>query len=199
MSNSVVSPNTEIEESFRSKYTFGFWAYIMTDCLLFATLFATYAVLRNNIAEGPSSQEIFSINYVLVETILLLISSLTSGLTVLSARVKRSGQTIVWMAVTFILGLGFVTMEILEFSKLYNDNISWQTSAFLSSYFTLVGTHGLHIIVGLIWLLVLAGQVLSKSFTPHVIRRLTNWGLFWHFLDIIWIFIFSVVYLMGVS
>ena len=180
-----------------SKTILGFWIYLMTDCVLFATLFATYAVLHNNTANGPNAKELFSLPFVLVETMLLLTSSFTCGLAMLAAHNKDKAKTILWFSVTFLLGLAFLTMEITEFRHLVQDGSGWQTSAFLSSYFTLVGTHGLHILVGLTWIVVMIAQVLYKGLLPSTIRRLTMLSLFWHFLDIVWIFIFTFVYLMG--
>jgi cytochrome o ubiquinol oxidase subunit 3 len=187
------------EKTFANKYTFGFWAYIMTDCLLFASLFATYAVLHKNTAEGPGAKELFSLDYVMIETMLLLASSFTCGIAMLYIRYRQQSKAIIWLIATFVLGLAFVQMEVYEFSKLYFEGHGWQTSAFLSSYFTLVGTHGIHITVGLIWLAVMIGQLFRGGISAHNYRRLVSWSLFWHFLDIVWIFIFSVVYLMGVA
>jgi cytochrome o ubiquinol oxidase subunit 3 len=180
------------------KSVIGFWTYLMTDLLLFGTLFATFAVLRNNTAGGPDGAELFSLPYIFVETVLLLTSSFTAGLGVLAAR-KKDGikKAFAWLFVTFLLGLAFVVMEITEFVLLAHEGYTWQTSAFLSSYFTLVGTHGLHIIFGLIWLAVLCGYIYKRGLNTIGIKRLQLWALFWHFLDIVWIFIFTVVYLMG--
>lgn len=181
------------------KAVFGFWVYIMTDCVLFATLFATYAVLRGNTASGPSEHELFNMPYVLAETLLLLTSSFTCGLAVLAAQKKKLMQLGTWLAITFALGLSFVTMELTEFVHLVNEGSGWQTSAFLSSFFTLVGTHGLHISIGLLWIIVLGAFLMRKGLTEHLNRRLQMFSIFWHFLDIVWIFIFTIVYLMGVT
>lgn len=180
-----------------SKSIFGFWVYLMTDCLLFASLFATFAVLHNNTFGGPSARELFSLPYVLTETLLLLTSSFTCGLAMLAAYRNRQKMVIAWFGVTFLLGLAFLTMEVLEFRQLYLEGNSWQRSGFLSAFFTLVGTHGLHITAGLMWMLILILQILRHGLAGFVIRRLTMLSLFWHFLDIIWIFIFTIVYLMG--
>ncbi len=179
------------------KTTFGFWIYLMTDCVIFASLFATYAVLHNNTAGGASAKELFSLPLVLTETLLLLASSLTAGLALLSARFRRETALYGWMLATFVLGGLFLGIELWEFTKLVAEGNSWQASGFLTSYFTLVGTHGLHIAIGLLWLVVLAFALRSRGITNTFTRRLTLFSLFWHFLDIIWICIFTLVYLMG--
>jgi cytochrome o ubiquinol oxidase subunit 3 len=189
--------HAQLEEENTNKSVFGFWVYIMTDCVLFASLFAVYAVLHKNVAGGPSGEQIFSLPYVLTETIVLLTSSFTCGLAMLSLRRGNKDRVIFWFSVTFALGLLFLGMELSEFRHLAEAGNSWRRSGFLSSYFTLVGTHGLHITVGLIWMFVLIAKVFSGGLTKGNIRRLTLLSLFWHFLDIIWIFIFTIVYLMG--
>ena len=180
------------------KTLFGFWVYLMTDCVLFASLFATYAVLRNNTFGGPTASQLFDLPNVLVETMILLTSSFVCGLSVLAARNGKSRQVIGWLGVTFLLGLAFLGMELSEFSHLVHTGNGWQQSGFLSAFFTLVGTHGLHITVGLLWLVVMVWQINKKGLVRSSVRRLTMFSLFWHFLDIIWIFIFTIVYLMGV-
>lgn len=180
-----------------NKSIFGFWVYLMTDCILFATLFATFAVLHNNTFGGPSAGELFSMPFVLTETMLLLVSSFTCGLAMLALRAQQKGLVIGWFAVTFLLGAGFLGMELYEFSHLVHEGESWRNSGFLSAFFTLVGTHGLHITVGLIWIGVMMFRVARDGITRANVRRLTMLSLFWHFLDIVWIFIFTFVYLMG--
>lgn len=180
------------------KTLFGFWMYIMTDCVLFASLFATFAVLHKNTFGGPGGQELFSLPFVLVETLILLTSSFTCGLGILAAHRLNRSQVLLWFGVTFMLGVAFLGLELHEFSNLVNEGNSWRRSGFLSGFFTLVGTHGLHITSGLLWISVLMLQVLKTGLGRSVIRRLTLFSLFWHFLDIVWIFIFSIVYLMGV-
>lgn len=177
--------------------TLGFWVYLMTDCILFATLFATFAVLRTATAGGPNGAEIFNLNFVLIETFLLLTSSFTVGLAVIAAKQGLRKQSIVWLLVTFLLGASFLAMELYEFRALVIEGHGWQHSAFLSSYFVLVGTHGLHIAIGLLWMAVVTFRLIQRRFKPTDIARLSLLGLFWHFLDIIWIFIFSFVYLIG--
>jgi cytochrome o ubiquinol oxidase subunit 3 len=181
-----------------SKTMLGFWIYLMTDCVLFASLFATYAVLHGNTFGGPTSNEIFDLPFVLVETLILLTSSFTAGLAILSLRAGKRTQMMSWFMVTFVFGLAFLVMELTEFSQLAAEGNSWSRSAFLSAFFTLVGTHGLHIATGLFWMIVLLVQAMRKGLTEPISRRLTLLSMFWHFLDIIWIFIFTIVYLMGV-
>jgi len=192
--------NTELVAKTRADKTiFGFWVYIMTDCVLFATLFATYAVLRNNVADGPSGHDIFNMPYALAETLILLTSSFTSGLVMLAMRMDKLRLVLFWLAVTFALGLSFVVMELTEFAHLIGEGHGPQTSAFLSSFFTLVGTHGLHISIGLLWILVMGAFLVRKGLTEHTKRRLEMFSIFWHFLDVVWVFIFTIVFLMGVA
>ena len=179
------------------KATFGFWVYLMTDCVLFATLFATFAVLRTNTFGGPDGKELFSMPYVLTETMLLLTSSFTCGLAMLGVHTRSRLQVYFWLAVTFVLGAAFLGMELREFAHLHAEGNGWERSGFLSSFFTLVGTHGLHITVGLLWLAVLVLQIFKQGLSANVSRRLSMFSLFWHFLDIVWIFIFTIVYLWG--
>lgn len=186
-----------ITKTQEDKTVFGFWIYLMTDCILFASLFATFIVLRGNTFGGPSGSEIFSMPYVLVETLLLLISSFTCGLGLLAAHRKNKSHTLLWFGVTFLLGLAFLAMELNEFSNLVSDGHSWRTSAFLSSFFTLVGTHGLHISIGLGWMAFLMARIRKQGIDKINLKRLTLLSLFWHFLDIVWIFIFTIVFLVG--
>lgn len=192
----VISKMKREEEVF-SRKTLGFWVYLMTDIVLFATLFAVYAVLRNNTAGGPSGADIFDLPFILVETMLLLTSSFTVGLAILGSQRGFNKQVIFWLTLTFLLGAGFLAMELYEFAHLIHEGHTVATSAFLSAYFVLVGTHGLHIAVGLLWMAVVIFRLLQRKFKESDVRRLSLLGLFWHFLDIIWIFIFSFVYLIG--
>lgn len=180
-----------------NRSTLGFWLYLMTDCLLFASLFATFAVLRNATADGPTGQEIFSLPLALTETIILLTSSFACGLALVALQQRNIRQLVIALGVTYILGIAFLTIEINEFTQLVAEGHSWQQSAFLSAFFTLVGTHGFHILIGLIWLVVLVTVLLRRGLTDKLTRQLTLFGLFWHFLDLVWIFIFTVVYLIG--
>lgn len=184
-------------EDAAGKTIFGFWVYLMTDCVLFASLFATYAVLHNNTFGGPSGSQLFSLPFVLTETLLLLTSSFTCGLGVLSAYHGSKDKVVAWFGVTFLLGVSFLAMELTEFSHLVQDGNSWARNGFLSSFFTLVGTHGLHITVGLLWMVVMMVQVMRRGLGTSTVKRLTLLSLFWHFLDIVWIFIFTIVYLLG--
>jgi cytochrome o ubiquinol oxidase subunit III len=238
--NTTLTKESHIHHFDGSKNVFGFWIYIMTDCILFATLFAVYAVFHTHTFGGPHAKELFSLPFVLTETLLLLTSSFTYGLAMLARntnnscnsdlRLRKPSESIQWpytiprketgflrpwlatterravinaaivtrwMWVTFVLGACFITMEMNEFHNLYIDGHTWATSAFLSSFFTLVGTHGLHVTAGLIWMLSVIFQINKHGITPETKTKLTCLGLFWHFLDIIWIFVFSVVYLMG--
>ena len=187
----------EVETPVQEKKTLGFWIYLMTDCLLFASLFATFAVLRTNTFGGPGGHELFDLNFVLTETMILLTSSFTVGLAILGSTRGYKKQTIFWLVVTFLLGAAFLALELSEFSHLAAEGNGRTRSAFLSSYFTLVGTHGLHIAVGLLWLFVMIFRLVRFKFKKTDINRLALFGLFWHFLDVIWIFIFSIVYLIG--
>lgn len=170
----------------------------MTDLLMFGVLFSTYAVLHGNIFNGPSGRQIFDLPFALSETLILLTSSFTAGLAILGARRNSKNQVLLWFGVTFLLGLSFLVLELTEFHKLVTDGNSWQRSAFLSSYFSLVGTHGLHITVGLFWMLIALIKVSKQGLSENLTRKLTLLSLFWHFLDIVWIFIFTIVYLMGI-
>ncbi len=178
--------------------TFGFWIYLMSDLIIFSTLFATFAVLGRNYAGGPTGKELFDLPYLAGETLFLLVSSVAYGLVMLALRDGRKKWVLMGLAITFLLGLGFVSMEIHEFYGLVAQGYGPDRSAFLSSFFTLVGTHGAHVTCGLIWMAVMMGQVAVKGLTSPVQSRLLRLGMFWHFLDIIWIGIFSIVYLMGV-
>jgi cytochrome o ubiquinol oxidase subunit 3 len=177
---------------------FGFWLYLMSDAIIFALLFATYVVMLANTAGGPAAKTLFSLPNAFAETLLLLFSSLTFGLSTLAATAKRPGRVLAWLGVTFVLGLGFIGLEIREFTGFMAAGAGPDRSGFLSAFFALVGTHGLHVSCGLVWIVVLASQVVVKGLSVPVTSHLFRLGLFWHFLDIVWIGIFSVVYLPGV-
>jgi cytochrome o ubiquinol oxidase subunit 3 len=191
---SVPDPHQDIY----SRTTLGFWMYLMTDCLLFATLFVTYAVLRPNTFGGPSAKELFSLQLPFAETMILLCSTVSCGMAVLASLKNERKSVLAWLGVTFLLGAAFIAIELTEFNHLIQEGNSWKRSAFLSSFFTLVGTHGLHVSIGLFWLSVVAVQVALNGITVATFRRLVVFSLFWHFLDLIWIFIFTFVYLLGV-
>lgn len=180
------------------KNILGFWIYLMTDCILFATLFATFAVLRPNTNGGVSGADIFDMPYVLAETLILLTSSFTMGLGMLAAQRKDQRLLGRMLAVTFALGAAFLLMELTEFRHLIADGNGFRASAFLSGFFTLVGTHGLHIAIGLVWIVVTRMQIMKRGLTAPVLRRLTMLSMFWHFLDVVWICIFTIVYMLGV-
>ena len=177
---------------------FGFWIYLMTDLVLFASIFATYAVVGRNYAGGPTGKDLFDLRYLFLETMFLLFSSATFGLAILAMHNDRKGLVLTWLVVTFLLGFGFIAMEINEFHQLILDGNGPQRSAFLSAFFTLVGTHGAHVAFGLIWMAVMMGQIDTKGLTTPVRSRLMRLGMFWHFLDIVWVGVFTIVYLLGV-
>ena len=177
---------------------FGFWIYLMTDCILFASLFATFAVMRHNYADGPTGKELFDLKYVFIETMFLLFSSFSNGFAMISMHKKDRFATLKWLALTALLGLGFIGMEVNEFTHLVLEGNGPDRSGFLSAFFTLVGTHGAHVSIGLIWMSVMMGQLYFKGITPAITSRLLRLSLFWHFLDIVWIVVFTIVYLMGV-
>lgn len=181
-----------------SNTLFGFWIYLMSDCLLFAGLFATYAVLSGATVDGPTAKDLFELKPVLVETFLLLLSSLSFGLAMIHAQQNRQSGLYRWLAVTALLGLGFLVMEIQEFAHLIQHEAGPGRSAFLSAFFFLVGTHGLHVASGLLWMLILVVQIAGQGLTARMQTRLGCLSLFWHFLDIIWIAVFTIVYLLGV-
>jgi cytochrome o ubiquinol oxidase subunit 3 len=177
---------------------FGFWLYLMSDAIIFSLLFATYAVMARNNAGGPTANTLFSLPNAFTETMLLLFSSITFGLATLAMKSGEKERMLSWLAVTFLLGLGFVGLEIREFHGMVRAGAGPDRSGFLSAFFTLVGTHGLHVTFGLIWILIMTSQVIIKGLTVPVASRFLRLGLFWHFLDIIWIGIFSIVYLPGI-
>jgi cytochrome o ubiquinol oxidase subunit 3 len=181
-----------------SQSVLGFWIYLMSDCLIFSVLFATFGVLADSTAGGPSGRELFDLPYVAAETVLLLVSSFTFGVAALGVQANRPKQVMTWLAVTFLFGAAFIAMEVYEFAHLIGEGAGPSRSAFLSAYFTLVGTHGLHVTAGLVWLTVMMHQTLRFGLDGIVKRRLACLSLFWHFLDLIWICVFTFVYLRGV-
>jgi len=177
----------------------GFWIYLMSDCVLFAALFAGFAVLREQTAGGPDARELFRLPYVLVETSCLLVSSFTCGMAMIAAERSRRAEVLGWLGVTLLLGLGFLSLEAHEFAGLIREGAGPDRSGFLTGFFTLVGTHGLHVLSGMVWMLVLIAHVLRRGLTTANRTRLMCLSLFWHFLDIVWIGVFTVVYLIGVA
>ncbi|CAI9121704.1 cytochrome o ubiquinol oxidase subunit III [Brytella acorum] len=186
-------------EHHESPVVFGFWVYLMTDCILFGTLFAAFATLRHQYAGGPSGKEIFELGGVALETAILLLSSITFGFGALAAHAQKKGAFLGWLGITFLLGLSFVGLELREFTHMIAEGNGPDRSAFLSAFFTLVATHGLHVSTGLIWILVVMVQSLGvQAWTPRFMSKLTCLSLFWHFLDIVWICVFTFVYLLSV-
>ena len=176
---------------------FGFWMYILTDCILFGALFATFLVLNNPGHPGPALKNYVNLQDVLLETALLLVSNFTFCLAILNLYQDKLHKVQIWLGITFLLGVGFITMEVTEFIHLANEGFRWDVSGAISSFFTLVGTHGLHVSFGLLWILVMIIQLPLIKLNHVKRRRLTYLGLFWNFLDIVWIFVFTIVYLMG--
>jgi cytochrome o ubiquinol oxidase subunit 3 len=176
----------------------GFWLYLMSDCLIFAMLFAAYGVYGASYAGGPGPRELFELPLVAVNTAMLLLSSITYGFAMIALQEQRKSATLAWLAVTGLFGLAFIGIELYEFGNLIHEGAGPQRSAFLSSFFTLVGTHGLHVTCGLIWLSVLMVQVAQRGLVPDNVRRLQCLSMFWHFLDVVWIGVFTFVYLLGV-
>ena len=177
----------------------GFWLYLMSDCLIFACLFACYGVLGRNYAAGPSGAELFDLSLIAVNTSLLLLSSITYGFAILEMQKRRKGAVLGWLFITGLLGAGFLGIELYEFAHLIHEGAGPQRSAFLSSFFTLVGTHGLHVTFGIVWLVTLMVQVNKHGLIAANRRRLMCLSMFWHFLDVVWIGVFTFVYLMGVQ
>jgi cytochrome o ubiquinol oxidase subunit III len=174
---------------------FGFWVYLMTDLLMFAVLFAVYAVLQGNTLGGPAGRDLFKLPLVLAETLMLLTSSFTCGLGMIAARAGNKKAVMRWFGATFFLGLGFLGLEFSEFASLVHEGHTISTNAFFSSFFALVGAHGVHIISGLIWMAITLLYIQKRGLSEHMVRKLALLSLFWHFLDIVWIFIFTFVYL----
>lgn len=176
---------------------FGFWMYILTDCILFGALFATFLVLNNPGHPGLLLKNYVNLHDVLIETALLLVSNFTFCLAILNLYQDKQHKVQIWLGITFLLGAGFITMEVTEFIHMAREGFRWDVSGAISSFFTLVGTHGLHVSFGLLWILVMIIQLPLIKLNHVKRRRMTYLGLFWNFLDIVWIFVFTIVYLMG--
>ena len=193
----VMAPERKTSSDAYEQRALGFWLYLMSDAVIFALLFATYATMVANTDGGPSGKTLFSLTNAALETMLLLVSSTTFGFASLSSRTGNRSAVLGWLLVTFLLGLGFIFLEIREFLGMIRAGAGPDRSGFLSAFFTLVGTHGVHVSVGLTWILIMSGQVFLKGLSVPVTSRLFRLGLFWHFLDIAWVGIFSIVYLPG--
>ncbi|CAD6512388.1 cytochrome o ubiquinol oxidase subunit III [Candidatus Profftia tarda] len=198
----MISDTLQIQKRDTKRYAgdtkiFGFRIYLMSDCILFAALFATYAVLVNNIADGPSGREIFKLPFVLTETLLLLLSSMTCGFSILAIQKNKSYNIITWLGMTFLLGASFIAMESYEFHNLFSEGFGPDKSAFLSAFFALAGTHGIHVTSGLLWIIVMMIQISKTGLISANITRLVCLSLFWHLLDIVWVCLFTFVYLVG--
>jgi cytochrome o ubiquinol oxidase subunit 3 len=177
---------------------FGFWIYLMTDLVIFAALFATFIVLRNATFGGPSGHTLFELPTVIEETFILLSSSFTCSLATLAMHRKQRGWVIFWFFVTFALGAAFLFLEIKEFSQFIHEGAGPDSSAFLSSFFILVGTHGFHIAIGLLWKIVAMLRAYLRPLSPLAISQAFRLAFFWHFLDVVWVFIFTIVYAAGI-
>jgi cytochrome o ubiquinol oxidase subunit 3 len=181
----------------RTVVAYGFWIFILSDIVMFSGLFAAYAVLSGNTAGGPSGRELFNLRNVFIETMCLLVSSYTCGLATLSSERRRTGRVFLFFLLTFALGAAFLYIEINEFAGMVREGAGPSRSAFLSAFFTLVGMHGAHVTAGLIWLVYMTAQIAAKGLRQPVLQRVLCWSLFWHALDIIWVGVLTLVYLMG--
>jgi len=190
---------TETHHDVYSKTIFGFLVYLLTDFMMFATLFATFGVLRHSTYGGPSARDLFHLPFTLTQTLILLVSSLTVGLGGAFAHRQQKNKTLILFGITFLLGIVFIGMEFSEYGQLIRQGASWKRSAFLSAYFTLLGTHAIHVFLGLLWMIVLIIPVFLSGLTEASVRRLSCLRMFWQFLNVVWIFIFAIVYVIGVS
>ncbi len=198
MDHAIAHHEEHSHEDHEALKILGFWIFLVTDCILFATLFACYVVLRTHTAGGPTANELFEVPGFVAETFILLTSSFTSGLATLAMNRGNVKSLIGWLIVTAALGLAFVGLEVSEFTKMAMEGATISTSAFLSSFFTLVGTHGLHVSLGLVWMIAIMFQLARYGINAVTSRKVFIVGLYWHFLDVVWIFLFTVVYLLGV-
>ena len=182
-----------------SKTLFGFWVYLVTDFMLFATFFVTYAVYSRNTVGGPGPSELFHLPFALAQTLVLLASSFTIGIATALAHKNKKGASIAWFAITFLIAIVFMCMQFHEYGRLVSEGYTWSTNAFLSAFYTLVGMHTLHVIFGLIWFILFMISVISSGFTATNLRRVSCLKMFWQFIYVVWIFIFTIVYLIGVQ
>jgi cytochrome o ubiquinol oxidase subunit III len=178
---------------------YGFWIFLISDIIMFAAFFATFAVLTDATAGGPRGKDLFDVGSVGLETACLLTSSFTCGLAGIGMQARNGRLFYIAMAVTFLLGVGFLTLEVREFAGMVAEGAGPTRSAFLSGFFALIGCHGLHVTAGLLWLLTMMAQVFAKGYRDDILRRMLCFSLFWHTLDIIWVGLFSLVYLVGVA
>ncbi len=197
MSVAHMSAHEREEIETEEQRALGFWLYLMGDAVIFALLFATYAIMIPGTDGGPTGKQLFELNNAAIETALLLVSSMTFGFASLQVKAGNRGAVLLWLAITFVLGAAFVFLEVREFAGMIAKGAGPDRSGFLSAFFTLVGTHGVHVTMGLLWIVILGAQVAFKGLTLPVASRLHRLGLFWHFLDIAWVGIFSIVYLPG--
>lgn len=181
----------------RGTTAFGFYLYLLSDCIVFATLFAAFAVLHRSVADGPTGKELFDLRNAFIETALLLTSSITCGMAMLACDRREVRTAFGAIAATFILGLAFLALEIREFARMVAEGAGPSSSAFLSAFYTLVGTHGLHVTAGLAWLVFILVQLRQRGFSDGVVRRMYCFSLFWHVIDVVWIAVFSFVYIIG--
>ncbi|MFP3013220.1 MAG: cytochrome o ubiquinol oxidase subunit III [Arsenophonus sp.] len=196
--NQHISHENNREYNIGATKIFGFWIYLMSDLILFACLFATYVVLVNGTANGPIGKDIFNLNFVLLETFLLLFSSIAYGFVMIAMYKQKINLVKLWLLITFLLGFTFVIMEIYELNELISKGYGPDRSAFLSAFFTLISTHGIHVSFGLAWIIIMIIHISRHGLTVVNQTRLSCLSLFWHFLDVVWICVFSVVYLLGV-
>jgi cytochrome o ubiquinol oxidase subunit 3 len=193
-------PHAHIEDARRTEISlFGFWTFLMSDAIIFALLFATYASMVSRTAGGPGGAELFDIGNAFFETMVLLVSSFSFGMAAVALKEGRGRAVLLWLVVTLVLGLGFIGLELREFIGLIGKGATAQSSGFLSSFFVLLSAHGLHVLVGCLWIVVMLVQLTVIGPTQAVRSRVLRLGLFWHFLDLVWIVIFTVVYLPAVA
>ena len=188
----------EEERRSRDEREFGFWLYLMSDAIIFALLFATYLIMADSTAGGPSGHDLFRLPHTLIESVLLLLSSATFGLASAELNLGRPRKVIFYLTVTFLLGLVFLTMEVNEFHGFLAQGMGPDRSGFLSAFFTLVGVHGVHVAFGMLWILIAGVQIFIRGINDRSASRVSRLALFWHFLDVVWIGVFSMVYLTGI-
>lgn len=197
--NNSASTNTPLEyQSETGKLNiFGFWIFLGAEVSLFATLFAAYFALKNGTVGGPLPNEVFDLNNTIIMTLILLTSSFTSGLAINEMRRNNVKSMIIWLIITLLFGLGFLYMEVAEFMHLVKEGATLGTNAFWSSFYLLTGTHGLHVSLGIGWIILIIMQVRKRGLTPDTAKKVFVSSLYWHFLDFVWIFVFTGVYLLG--